>query len=91
LHFRGAGLVAFQGYAGIDRPAVQMFEFIEPVEHVVFNRLGESHIVRGENQFHKKKMQLLRGEIQFLLRQKLQSGFRAKSACCSARLVYAPT
>ena len=42
----------------VDRKAVEMFQFVDPGQDVVFDPLGQSDIVRGQDQFHKVKMVL---------------------------------
>ena len=67
LFFRHAGVVVLKGDAGIHDALIHMVQLVELGDNVVFDGFGEGHVVRGQNQFHKKRMRLERGKIQFFL------------------------
>ncbi|MDB6064603.1 MAG: hypothetical protein JWR26_811 [Pedosphaera sp.] len=64
LAFRGFGGIVFQGDAGIDGKTVEMFELIDPDQDVLFNGIGESHVVQRENHFHINSLRRLGQKIQ---------------------------
>jgi len=48
----GLGGVVLKDDPGIDGKAIEVFELPNPGENVIFNRLGQRHIMRRKNKFH---------------------------------------
>ena len=67
LFLRNAGVVVFERHARVHGAAVKMVKFLQTAKDVVFNCLGQRHIVRRKNQFHASKMQPMGDKIQFFL------------------------
>jgi RNA polymerase sigma-54 factor len=84
LPFRHAGMVVFECDARVHDAMVKMFEFVESRENMLFDGVGERDVVRGQNQFHKKKMPLPRAKIQFYFGKICWSGIHAKIGLLSS-------
>lgn len=57
-------MVVFESDARVNGAAVKVVQFVKTGQNVVFNCLGQSHIVRRKDQFHTRMMQLKGLKIQ---------------------------
>jgi len=64
LLFRRFPVVMFQGHPRVQRAAVQMVEFFEAVDEVVFDGFRKRQVVRRKNQFHSGMMVAHMNKIQ---------------------------
>jgi hypothetical protein len=64
LLLRGALVIEFQGDAGIDGAPVEMVEFFDATDQMIFDRFGEGEVMRAQHQFHRQKMRWLGGKSQ---------------------------
>ncbi|MEY2427245.1 MAG: hypothetical protein QOJ40_130 [Verrucomicrobiota bacterium] len=64
LPFRRLGLVMFKGDPRIDRPAVQVVQLVNAAHQVVFDGLGQRHVVGRKDQIHILRMQPVCDKIQ---------------------------
>ena len=88
LALRRLGVVVFQRNAGIHCPTVKVLQFINPDHDMVFDRLGQRHIVRRKNKFHARRMGLGWNKIQrnrFTIRAEFFSGFGGSDLASKAR------
>ena len=52
LFLRRAGMVMFQRDAGVHGAVVEVFQLVQFGKNMIFNSLGESHVMRRKDQFH---------------------------------------
>ena len=50
------GMIVFERHARVDGEPVQMLQFVDPAENVVFNGLGQRHIMRRKDKLHEAIM-----------------------------------
>lgn len=48
-------MILLQGHSRVNQPAVDMFQAVNPAEHVLLNGCGQRNVVRAENEFHRRK------------------------------------
>ncbi len=56
LLFGGAGVVVFEGDAGINSELIEVLEFINPTEDVVFDSFSQGYVMRRKDQVHSVMM-----------------------------------